>query len=260
MTEINDVYQASQLVCDAYAEQVKNTSGAVQEFLIHKIKHTFQVAHEIMNILFHEKELYNSFDKQDKQLVEISAILHDLGRFYQHQNGQRIIPSTQFEHGTVAVNLLKKHPKFNNPMLLFAIGEHNHRLIDYHNPYYTGLNETDKKKAEILAKLLRDADKLDNIRHTVYVGYFNFVKGFADGPLSEGMKDDIKNRRPASIDKVVTLIDRLAVYLAWVNDIYFDYTKEVIRDLDFVNCLISQIKKVGVSAEDIAFLEKYLTI
>ncbi|MCQ2740953.1 MAG: hypothetical protein MJ210_02415 [Alphaproteobacteria bacterium] len=56
------------------------------------------------------------------------------------------------------------------------------------------------------------------------------------------------------------MIDRLAVYCAWVNDIYFDYTKEVIRDLDFVNCLISQIKKVGATTEDIAFLEKYLTI
>ena len=261
MREMQDIYLASQLICDTYEEQVKNANEKIQPFLIHKVKHTFQVAHEIMDIMFHEKEVYNSFTPQDKKIAELSAVLHDLGRFYQHYKGQRLLPSTEFNHGLVAAHLLKNNPKFNDPVLLFAIIEHNDHHINYENPYYLNLSEKDKKKAEIIAKLLRDADKLDNIRCTVYDGHHYFGDGYIDGPLSEEIKEDIKNHRQTSLENRRTSVDYIAYYLAWINDIYFDYTKKVVKELGFIDCLIDQIKnETHAPAEDIAFLQKYLTL
>ena len=189
--DLSKMYKASKLICDTYGEQIKNASDQVQIWIIHKVKHTFQVSHEIMNILYHEKSIYDSFTEADRELTEVAAILHDLGRFYQHNKGQKILSSIEFDHGAAAVSLLKNNPDFNNPLLLFAIAEHNHRMIDYTNPLYANLSDSDKKKAEIIAKLLRDADKLDNIRHTIYTGYHYLDNNYPKGPLSAGIKEDL---------------------------------------------------------------------
>ena len=254
--DLNKIYRASQLILDTYGVQMQGASEQVQIWLIHKVKHTFQVSHEIMNILYHEKKIYDSFSNEDKELTELCAILHDLGRFYQHQKGQKILPSSVFEHGAAAVSLLKDNPDFNNPILLFAVAEHNKYQIDYQNPLYTKLNDQDKKKAEIMAKLLRDADKLDNIRHTIYTGYHYLDNNYPKGPLSEGIKADLKEHKPCKINDIFTASDRLATYLAWVNDIYFDYTKSVICDLGFVAFCMHEMQNFGATDDDVAFLNK----
>ncbi len=262
---MNKVYSATKLMCDTYAAQIQNTAEDVERWLTHKIKHTFQVTHEIMNIFYFTKEVYEAFDEEDKELVELSAILHDLGRLYQH-NKKKILPSEEFEHGAAAVNILKKNELFNNPILLFAIGEHNHYQINYQNPYYINLNEQDKKKAEIIAKLLRDADKLDNIRFTVYHHDCYVDKNLRSGGLSEPVKKYLRARQSVNYDKCsikrenFTASEYLAGYLGWINDIYFDVSKQIIRDLGFIEFGIAKAEELGASKEDLAFLKKYLVI
>ncbi|MBR1604531.1 MAG: HD domain-containing protein [Alphaproteobacteria bacterium] len=262
---MNKVYSATKLMCDTYAAQVQNTAEDVERWLTHKIKHTFQVTHEIMNIFYFTKEVYEAFDEEGKELVELSAILHDLGRLYQH-NKKKILPSEEFEHGAAAVNILKKNELFNNPILLFAIGEHNHYQINYQNPYYLQLSDNGKKKADIIAKLLRDADKLDNIKHTVYCGA-NYV-GKSETPLH--LSDEIKtflqqHRAICYINAQAKFEDFSAAekfigHLSWINDIYFEYTKSAICDVKYVEVGLAKLKEFGVSEDDLAFLKKYLVI
>lgn len=51
-----------------------------------------------MNIFYFTKEVYEAFDEEDKELVELSAILHDLGRLYQH-NKKRFCPLKNLSMG-----------------------------------------------------------------------------------------------------------------------------------------------------------------
>lgn len=259
------IYTATQLICDTYEKQVKGTSEDVEWWMVHKVKHTFQVCSEIVTILFHEKNIYDSFSEEDKELVELSAILHDLGRFYQH-NKERFFSSAEFEHGAAAVELLKNNPLYNNPILLFAIGEHNHYQINYQNPYYLQLSEPDKIKADIIAKLLRDADKLDNIKQIIYCDARYIGKNKGSIHLSDEIKEYLQKHQPIKyIDSKIKYDDYSAAekfigHLSWINDIYFDYTKNTIRELGYAAFGIKRLKELGVAEEDLAFLEKYLVI
>ena len=259
------IYAATKLICETYEQQMTDVSEEVETWLVHKIKHTFQVYSEIMNIFYHEKDLYNSFSKEDKELVELSAVLHDIGRFYQH-NKKKFFSSDEFEHGAAAVAILKKNPLFNNPILLFAIGEHNHYQIDYQNPYYLQLSDTDKKKADIIAKLLRDADKLDNIKQTIYsganyIGKINIVLN-----INEDMLACLQQHKPIKyINKQIKYeklneAEKFIGHLSWINDIYFEYTKSVIRDFKFIEFGLKKLQESGVSENDLNFLKTYLTL
>ena len=264
---MNNIYLASKLICDTYEKQVQKVTAEIETWLTHKLKHTFQVTHEIMDILYQEKDVYNAFSASDKELVELAALLHDLGRFYQH-NKKQIFPSTQFEHGAAGVGVLKENPVFNNPIVLFAIAEHNHYEINYGNSLYQNLDREDKKKAEIIAKMVRDADKLDNIRHTIYTGDIYIPYNCPQGNLSEEVKTYLRNHQPINYHECLkgkqttslNAAERFVLYLSWVNDINFEHTKSVIRNLGFVKFGLDHIQKMGVPKEDVSFLEKYLKI
>ncbi len=133
---MNKIYLATKMIGDAYSAQVVNQNEGITAWLAHKLKHSFGVSLEIMNILYGEKEICDSLTKDEKELVELSGILHDLGRFYQHKDGLHL-SNSEFNHGEYAVKLLKDNPNFNNPIILFAIQEHNQIAIRYDNPYYT---------------------------------------------------------------------------------------------------------------------------
>ena len=255
---MNKIYLATKLIGDTYSKQIIDQNEDITLWLVHKLKHTFGVAHDIKNILFTENDLLNFLSDEEKELVELSAILHDLGRFYQHRDGQRL-SNEEFDHGTEAVKILKDINEFNNPILLFAVEEHNKLSIRYDNPYYLQLNEHDKKVADIVAKLLRDADKLENIKDVVYHGVSRHLYKFPKlEPLSEKVKSAIKNKKSILYADLKTSSDRVADFLAWIYDVNYETTKNIIKDLNFIEKGIEVAKLSGASEEDCQLLREYI--
>lgn len=256
---MNNIYEATKLIGDTYSEQIKNQSLEVIKYLVHKLKHTFGVSYEIMNIFYAEKDLYSSFSDTEKELVELSGILHDLGRFYQHSDGH-ILDNHIFNHGKYAVDLLSKIERFNNPILLFAIESHNGLAINYDNPFYKQLSEQDKYTAMQIAKLLRDADKLENIKFFIYNGMPALVADNDKGTLSDSVKEALKNHKQVDYKIIQTKSDRVTNGLSWINDIYFDSTKKIIKDIGFIEKGIQVAKLYGATEQDCEFLKKVLVI
>ncbi len=257
---MNKIYLATKLIGDTYSKQIVNQNEEISLWLLHKLKHTFGVAHEIKNILFEEKNLWDFLSYDERELVEVSAILHDLGRFYQHRDGCHLL-NDEFDHGLEAVKILKDMSDFNNPILLFAIGEHNKFAIGYENPYYQQLNEHDKKVADIVAKLLRDADKLENIRDVIYHGVPQRLYKFTSlEPFSENVKLAIKNKQSVLREDMKTSSDRVADYLAWIYDINYQTTKDIVKGLGFIEKGIEIAKLSGASDEDCELLKEYVRL
>lgn len=253
------IYHATKIIADAYAEQIVNASPEVATWLFHKIKHSFGVAHDIMDILYHERKIFDSFSDDTRKLTEIAAILHDLGRFYQHRDGHHVGDSV-YDHGVEAAKILEKNfPEFNNPILLFAIAEHNHFAINYQNPYFLQLSSEDKKIAEIIAKLVRDADKLENIRVLVYF-HNNQIGTHPQGKLSPKIKEDILASRCAGYKSISNATDILTANMSWVHDIYFASTLRIIDDLGFIPLCLQLAQEQKADDEDIDFLQKHFNI
>lgn len=251
------IYTATQILSSAYTQQIATQGEDNHVWLHHKLRHSFNVACYIMDIFTSEKNIYELFSSEERSLVESTAILHDLGRFYQYKD-KKHIPSAIFDHGEEGAKMLLNNSDFNDKKMLFAIAEHGHYTINYDNPFYTSLSQSERQKADILVKLLRDADKFDNLRF-----FINYDKerifGLPKGPLSENVKQDLSAKRTVNISHLQTASDGLAVKLSWVNDINFSATKKKLQDFDFINkCLTSMIER-GASAEDIRFLQENLS-
>ena len=256
---MNKIYMASKIIGDAYAKQSVGQNEGIMSWLAHKLKHTFGVAHDIMDILYNEKEIYDFLTPEEREYVELSAILHDLGRFYQHKDG-RHLSNSEFNHGQYAVDLLKDNPDFNNPIILFAIGEHNKMEISYDNPYYTNLSEHDKKVAEITAKLLRDADKLENIKQFTFEGYPKLTYEIKIEPMSDYVKNCVITHAPVSNQITKNTVDRIVGLLSWVSDINYKTTRQKIRDLHYIENGIAEVKKYGATDDDCKILIENLKV
>ncbi|MCR5506458.1 MAG: HD domain-containing protein [bacterium] len=257
---MNKIYLATQIIGDTYSQQVIGQNADITVWLVHKLKHTFGVAHDIMDILYKEKDIYNFLTDEERELVELSALFHDLGRFYQHKDG-RHLSNSEFDHGQYAVDLLKEDSNFNNPIILFAIGEHNKFAINYDNPYYQQLSEHDKRVAEITAKLLRDADKLENIKDVIYHGIPRLIHKFPSlEPLSENVKLAVKNKKSVLRSDMKTSSDRVVDYLAWVYDINYQSTKDSVKNLNFIETGIKFAKLLGATDEDCELLKEYIRL
>lgn len=251
---MENIYRATKLIGDAYAKFIADATPEVEVWLVHKLQHTFNVAQNIMDIFYGEKEIYKLFTPQERRLVKITGILHDLARFYQNIDGKHVSDKV-FDHGVEAVKLLQDNPYLNDKKMLFAIYEHNKREINYDNPLYTSLPDDEKKKAELLAKLLRDADKLENIECFIY---FDMVRlgTVPNGVLSEDIKTDLKNQSTVNYKSVKTNSDSAAITLGWSNDINFETTVKKLKELDFINKCINLMPNYGASEDDIKFLRE----
>lgn len=253
---MKNVYRATELIGNAYAKFIDGASPEVARWIIHKLQHTFGVAQDIMDIFYNEHSVYEMFTPEEHSLVKISGILHDLARFYQHKDG-KVLSNRVFDHGQEAVKMLQDNPYLNDKKMLFAIAEHNKGKINYQNPLYTELTEDEKKKAVVLAKLVRDADKLENISSFIYYG-IDLLWDAPKGGLSEGVKQDLLNKRMITPGNAKTAVDGLAYIGAWLNDIYFATTVNKLKNLDFINKCIAALPECGASNDDIKIIKQSL--
>lgn len=253
---MENLYRATKLIGDAYAKFIKDASPEVEAWLVHKLRHTFGVAHDIMDIFYGESKIYELFSPQERRLVEEAGILHDLGRFYQHKDGKHLSGKV-FDHGAAAVKMLQDNPYFNDKRLLFAIYEHNRYKINYDNPMYLELSDADKTKADIMAKLVRDADKLENMRSFIYYDVVG-IGSLGSGTLSESVRQDLINHDTISHASVKNDADSAAIMLSWINDINFKTTAKKLQEFDFIDKCIKQMPARGASQDDIKFLRDNL--
>ena len=222
---LDKIYEATKLICNAYSSQYAKfkTKEDCEKYFLHKLKHTFAVAHTIIDIMIREDSIQPYLTTEVKELIELSAILHDLARFYQCDENGNFIPNYIFHHGAKAVDILKANPLFNNPILLFAISSHDLISIDYNSEYYTSLSDKDKKIADIVAKILRDADKLENMENFILHGIPVFHH--PNGSLTDIVRQSIIKKEFIDNKNLKTISDHIAIVISWVNNIYFDATK-----------------------------------
>ncbi|MBD5405494.1 HD domain-containing protein [bacterium] len=258
---LSPIYEATKLIGDTYAVQMQKYSNVneCKEYFIHKLKHTFGVESVILDIMIREKTIKPYLTKEIKELIELSAILHDLGRFYQFDDEGKFIPYPIFRHGQKAVDLLKDNSRFNNPMLLFAIQTHDLIGIDYSSPLYINMTEEEKKIADIMAKLLRDADKFENMRNFVVNGYPMF-RAVKKEPLSEKVKEFIKNKTLVDRKFLKTSADVVADFILWLNDINFDTTRDFIKDINYFELAIQEFVKYGASEDDVRLVREMVKL
>lgn len=182
-------------------------------------------------------------NEEDCKLAELIALLHDIGRFEQ----LRLYDSfdhTMMDHALFGVEML-----FGEDMMIRQFVEEDcwdeiiKEAIGRHSDYAVGegLNE----RTLMHAKIIRDADKLDNCR----VKLVDSMQTLLDcdevtmgaQKISDGVWEECMAHTCVHLDKREDKIDYWVSYLAYFFDINYAATAEIILERDYPAKIMNRI-------------------
>ena len=226
-----------------------------------KYDHTMRVVGCAKIILNSEK-----IDENTKKLCLVGALLHDIARFKQWSEFNTYKDHDSFDHGDMAYEILNKDNYISNytdneyekEILLNAVRQHNKKYLELSN---------DEKK-DYVAKLVRDADKLDilvnqyNLGDTnkyLYKDYLNEFGELSDKQfeINDFLVDDLVNHRLCSNKYVKYYFDAVLREIAFIFDINFKGSFKFIKDNKIIDNKIELLKTYNKKdIEKINLIEK----
>lgn len=240
-----------------YVQTFKQGNINVQENISLKENHTKQVVKEILNIAKH-LELNND----ELRLAEVIALFHDIGRFEQYAKFKTFVDKKSVNHAELGLKILidnKVLYRLAAPMQSLIL-----RTISYHNRAALPEKETDT--CLFYTKLIRDADKLDIWR--VVTDYYSQINGKQNVALelelpdtigiSEGVYQDLTNRRIVDIKHVKNLNDFKLLQMGWVFDINFDETFHCIQSRQYIEMIGDVLPKTIEIQNIVKMIQMYL--
>ena len=225
-----------------------------------KIKHTYGVvkyAGEIARRM--------ECSREDVELAELIGLLHDIGRFEQIRRFHSFEPGTM-DHAVFGAELLFGEEKMIrrfvredlfDDLINAAIRKHSDFKLE-------GIHDA---RTLFHAKLIRDADKLDNCRVKL-VASIEAMLGVSEEIAGEGLispavwESCLRRESVLSADRQVP-VDYWVSYLAQYYDINFPETCEIIEEEDYITRIASRLTykeqdtrdKIRILTED---LNRYL--
>lgn len=245
-------YTSAKAVFESYLDNYDRENDKVRL----KIVHTYGVVEQSSEIA----ERMGLSD-EDVFLARIIALLHDIGRFEQLKRYDSFLPDTM-DHAAYGVKVL-----FREGMIRRFLTEDRwdaviETAIAKHSDFV--LEGIDDEKTLLHARIIRDADKLDNCRVKLEDPLETFMG--AEAAEIGAAKITAKIRRDALGEKSilssdrVTLMDYWISYLAYFYDLNFRESLDIAEENDYVHRLIHRISYTEPeTADTMAELEYHLT-
>lgn len=179
---------------------------------------------------------------EDMELAKLIALLHDIGRFEQLKRFNSFEADTM-DHATYGVKVL-----FEEGMIRQFIEEDTwddviRTAIAKHSDYeLTGITD---ERTLLHARLIRDADKLDNCRVKLEASVEAMLgvseKAAGEGLISPAVWESCLRRESVlSVDRHVP-VDYWVSYLAQYYDINFPETCEIIEEEDYITRIAGRL-------------------
>lgn len=198
--------------------------------------------------------------EEDTALAKLIALLHDLGRFEQLRRFDSFEPDTM-DHAAYGVQVL-----FEEGMLRKFLPENTwdsiiRIAIAKHSDYC--LSGVADARALLHARLIRDADKLDNCRVKLVDATETFLgaspEEIGTQEISPNIYDAVfQNKCILSADRK-TAMDYWVSYVAYFFDINFRESMDIIEENDFISRIIHRIPYSNPkTAEQMERIEAYV--
>jgi hypothetical protein len=224
---------------DTYTSRFFGADECVNEHLRMKQEHTRRTCREIL-VLAGQLAL----DEHQKQIAEIVALFHDVGRFPQFAEYHTFNDAKSIDHSHLGVEILRREGVLN--VLRREDRQWMEAAIEHHGRKTLPANLNGQ--ALLFAKLIRDADKLDIFRVVIklYRRYRADPAGFPwklelpDEPrYSPEVLHAVMNGKLIEHTMLQTLNDVMLCKLSWVYDINFAVTLARLREERFLEQTLS---------------------
>lgn len=179
---------------------------------------------------------------EDAELARLTALLHDIGRFEQLRRYNSFEPGVM-DHAAFGVQILFGEGMIRDfieeetwdAVLRTAIGRHSDFKLE-------GISD---KREFLHARIIRDADKLDNCRVKLEDSIETILEVTAEEAGAEEISPEVMEqflRRESILSGTrKTKMDYWLSYLAYFFDINFDASWEMIRENHYIEKLIGRI-------------------
>lgn len=183
-------------------------------------------------------------DDRQRHLAEVIALFHDIGRFPQFVKYRTYNDPKSVDHCQLGVDVLRQEGILNT--LRREERQCVETAIELHGR--KALPSDLRGQKLLLSKLIRDADKIDIFRVVIdnYKGYQADPDGFLleielpDTPeYSPDVLGALLNEELIDYNKLRTLNDMKLCQLAWVYDMNFSVSLARLRQLGFVERVLS---------------------
>lgn len=214
-----------------------------------KVVHTY-------NVVKNAKEIATNLNlsEEDINLAELIGLLHDIGRF-EEITSLKQFDSTGFDHAAYGVKIL-----FEDNLIREFIEEDIYdgiiKTAIYNHSRLT-IEECLDDKCLLHSKIIRDADKLDNFRvkkeekiEEIFPKKLNKKEDIEKSIISDKVYEAVKNRKCVDIHDRKTILDYWICVLAFIFDLNFQESKQIVKDNDYINILIDRFKYVDVDTKN----------
>lgn len=242
---------------DEYCSSFVSRDEDLKRNISLKQEHTIRVYEEIVSV---GKDL--GLNGKALALAEITALLHDVGRFEQYLKYRTFVDGKSIDHAQAGVDILRDkhvldglHPQTRN-LVLTVISCHNRALLpDISDP-----------ACLFFARLLRDADKLDIYR--VVTDYYRerdatrntaIELDLPDVPeISQEVLHNLMAHRVIRHEQLITLNDFKLLQLAWIFDINFIPALRRICDRGYLEMIVRSLRGTHKTGEISTMIRDYV--
>lgn len=161
----------------------------------------------------------------------IIALTHDMGRFPQAHRGALHDFKTLFDHGAEGARIVNMFDLsdigVDRDVVVGAIAAHNSPHVDTEDPY---------------ALLIRDADKLALFREFGPSQYFVNHRDSGSSDISPEAMEAFLSGTPVLNKHVHGMPDEAIRMLAWLSDIAFPATRQILKEEGLVKGVLKQLQ------------------
>ena len=220
-------------------EEYLNQYDREDEKIKLKIVHTYGVvgcAREISRRM--------NLSEEDQELAVIIALLHDIGRFEQIRLFDSFQPDTM-DHAAFGTKLLfeGKTPMIRHFLENDCYDEIIHTAIAKHSDFR--LEGIQDERTLLHARLIRDADKLDNCRVKIVDSVETMIGMSEEEAGKECISPKVwescmKKESVLSADRK-TGVDYWVSYIAQYYDLNFPETWEIMKERDYIRRIVNRL-------------------
>lgn len=240
-----------------YCRSFYTTNQADQKNILLKEEHTSRV---IANIAEIAGRL--GFNERQKAIAEVIALFHDVGRFPQYRQYGTFRDSVSTNHAALSAQVLTEHDVLN--ILPAADRELILRAVSLHNVF--SMPARLDEETLLFLKMIRDADKLDIWR--VFIDYYNQPAEDRAEAAALGLPDrdeyspevlaSLLRRELVHLSSLRTLNDFKLLQLAWVFDLNFTGSLQLLMERSYIDELAATLPKKAEIAEAVNSVKAYV--
>ena len=194
------------------------------------------------------------------EMVRTAVLLHDVYRF---KEIALLAENKKIDHGVEGAKFLKNIPLFSDIRIWLPIYHHGHVIESlYADPQYQNIqDESLKKEVELICFVIRDADKIANLRmladepdmRPLFLSH-GTGEPLHDYHISAFAKEDAFAGKTVRRTPDCTIADRMLGYLSWFNDINYRYSVDFCLKLRVIEKLKEYFAQI---CNDKAFVAEY---